>query len=56
MTCAFGEGLPGCVWTSGFSQWIADVTESDCCLRREIAAEEGLHEAFGCPILGDYEP
>jgi hypothetical protein len=56
MTCAFGEGLPGCVWTSGFSQWIADVTESDCCLRGEIAAPEGLHEAFGCLILGDYEP
>jgi len=57
MTCAFAEGLPGFVWASGSSQWIADVTESGCCLRREIAAEEGLHAAFGCPILGgDYEP
>ena len=56
MTCAFGEGLPGFVWASGFSQWIADVTESYCCLRGEIAAQEGLHAAFGCPILGDYEP
>jgi len=60
MTCAFGEGLPGVVWASGFCQWIADVTESDCCLRRclrrEIVAQEGLHAAFGCPIWGDYEP
>ncbi|MEG4395717.1 adenylate/guanylate cyclase domain-containing protein [Microcoleus sp. BROC3] len=56
MTCAFGEGLPGLVWASGSSQWIADVTESDRFLRREIAAQEGLHGAFGFPILGDYEP
>ncbi len=56
MTCAFGEGLPGLVWASGSSQWIADVTESDWFLRREIAAQEGLHGAFGFPILGDYEP
>ncbi|MEG4629090.1 adenylate/guanylate cyclase domain-containing protein [Microcoleus sp. AR_TQ3_B6] len=56
MTCAFGEGLPGFVWASGSSQWIADVTKSDSCLRREIAAEEGLHGAFGFPILGGYEP
>ncbi len=55
MTCAFGEGLPGLVWASGSPQWIADVTESDGFLRREIAAEEGLHGAFGFPILGDYE-
>ncbi len=55
MTCAFGEGLPGLVWASGSPQWIADVTESDGFLRREIAAQEGLHGAFGFPILGDYE-
>jgi hypothetical protein len=56
MACAGGEGLPGFVWASGFSQWIADVTESDSCLRGKIAAQEGLHAAFCCPILGDYEP
>ncbi|MEG4277829.1 adenylate/guanylate cyclase domain-containing protein [Microcoleus sp. MON1_C1] len=56
MTCAFGEGLPGFVWASGCSQWIADVTKSDSCMRREIAAEEGLHGALGFPILGDYDP
>ena len=55
MTCAFGEGLPGFVWASAAPQWIADVTESDSFMRREIAAEEGLHGAFGFPILGDYE-
>ncbi|MEG3894577.1 MULTISPECIES: adenylate/guanylate cyclase domain-containing protein [unclassified Microcoleus] len=55
MTCAFGEGLPGLVWASGSSQWMADVTESDSFLRREIAAQEGLHGAFGFPIVGDYD-
>ncbi|MEG4486745.1 adenylate/guanylate cyclase domain-containing protein [Microcoleus sp. D2_18a_B4] len=55
MTCALGEGLPGFVWASGSAQWVADVTKSDCCLRRELAAEEGLHGAFGFPIVGDYE-
>ena len=55
MTCALGEGLPGIVWASSSSQWMADVTENDRFIRREIAAEEGLHGAFGFPILGDYE-
>ncbi len=55
MTCAIGEGLPGLVWASGSPQWIADITESDSFMRREIAAQEGLHGAFGFPILGDYE-
>ncbi|MGB3263754.1 MAG: adenylate/guanylate cyclase domain-containing protein [Microcoleus sp.] len=55
MTCGLGEGLPGIVWASGSPEWIADVTESDCFLRREIAAAEGLHGAFAFPILGDCE-
>ncbi|MBE9097399.1 adenylate/guanylate cyclase domain-containing protein [Tychonema sp. LEGE 07203] len=55
MTCGLGEGLPGLVWASGSPEWIADVTESDCFLRREIAAAEGLHGAFAFPILGDCE-
>ena len=55
MTCAIGEGLPGLIWASGSPQWIADITESDSFIRREIATEEGLHGAFGFPILGDYE-
>ena len=55
MTCGFGEGLSGLIWASGSSEWIVDVIESDIFMRREIAAEEGLHGAFGFPILGDYE-
>ncbi|MFM9264291.1 adenylate/guanylate cyclase domain-containing protein [Tychonema sp. BBK16] len=55
MTCAEGEGLAGRVWASGSPQWIRDVVESDMFLRREIATQEGLHGAFGFPILGDYE-
>jgi len=55
MTFAIGEGLPGHVWASGSPQWIGDVAESDIFIRREIATEEGLHGAFGFPILGDYE-
>ncbi|MCU0545257.1 MAG: PAS domain S-box protein [Oscillatoriaceae cyanobacterium Prado104] len=55
ITFAPGEGLPGRIWANAAAEWIADVTESDCFLRREIAAEVGLHGAFGFPILGDYE-
>ncbi len=55
MTCSEGEGLAGRVWASGSPQWIADVEENDFFLRREIATQEGLHGAFGFPILGDYE-
>ena len=55
MTFAEGEGLPGRVWASGSPEWMADVVQSDIFLRREIASQEGLHGAFGFPILGDYE-
>jgi PAS domain S-box-containing protein len=55
MTCAKGEGLAGHVWANGSPQWIGNVVESDIFIRREIAHEEGLHGAFGFPILGDYE-
>lgn len=54
-TFAIGEGLPGHVWASGAPQWIGDVAESDIFIRKEIANQEGLHGAFGFPILGDYE-
>jgi len=55
MTFAVGEGFAGRVWGSGSSEWIADVAENDTFIRREIAAEEGIHGAFGFPILGDYD-
>jgi PAS domain S-box len=55
MTFAVGEGFTGRVWGSGSSEWIADVAENDTFIRREIAAEEGIHGAFGFPILGDYD-
>ncbi|MDQ2099009.1 MAG: adenylate/guanylate cyclase domain-containing protein [Tychonema bourrellyi B0820] len=55
ITFAEGEGLPGRVWASGSPEWMADVVENEFFIRREIAAEEGLHGAFGFPILGDYE-
>lgn len=56
MTFAEGEGLPGRVWASGSPHWIADVVEDELFVRREIAELEGLHGAFGFPILGDYDP
>ena len=55
ITFAPGVGLPGRVWANGSSHWISDVVEDNDFLRREIAAKEGLHGAFGFPILGDYE-
>jgi PAS domain S-box-containing protein len=55
MTFAVGEGFVGRVWGSGSSEWIADVAENDTFVRKEIAAEEGIHGAFGFPILGDYD-
>lgn len=55
ITFAEGEGLPGRVWASGSPEWMADVVENDIFLRRKIAYQEGLHGAFGFPILGGYE-
>ena len=46
-----GIGLPGRVWTSGQPAWIPDVTKDDNFPRAAIAAKDGLHGAFGFPIL-----
>ncbi|HEV8525711.1 MAG TPA: PAS domain S-box protein, partial [Terriglobales bacterium] len=46
-----GVGLPGRVWTSGAPAWIPDVTRDDNFPRARIAAKEGLHGAFGFPIV-----
>jgi PAS domain S-box-containing protein len=44
-------GLPGRVWSQGRPVWIEDVTHDTNFPRSEVAAREGLHAAFGFPIL-----
>jgi len=46
-----GIGLPGLVWTSHEAAYIPDVVHDPNFLRASIAAREGLHAAFGFPIL-----
>src|SRR5687768_13840357 len=46
-----GVGLPGAVWASGEPVWIPDVVRHDNFPRAPIAAREGLHAAFGFPVL-----
>ena len=46
-----GEGLPGRVWATGKPVWIADVLKDTNFPRAPIAAKEGLHAAFGFPIV-----
>jgi PAS domain S-box-containing protein len=45
-----GEGLPGRVWANAAPAWLPDVTCDDNFPRAAIAASEGLHGAFGCPV------
>ena len=46
-----GIGLPGRVWLSAEAAWIPDVTRDTNFPRAQAADEEGLHAAFGFPIL-----
>jgi len=46
-----GVGLPGRVWASGQPAWIADIVQDANFPRAPIAAKDGLHGAFGFPIL-----
>jgi two-component system sensor histidine kinase/response regulator len=46
-----GIGLPGRVWAAGKPTWIEDVTHDPNFPRAEIASREGLHAAFGFPIV-----
>jgi len=46
-----GIGLPGRVWANRAPDWIPDVVRDGNFPRAPIAAREGLHGAFGFPIL-----
>jgi two-component system, sensor histidine kinase and response regulator len=46
-----GVGLPGRVWASGEPAWIPDVVRDANFPRAPVAAREGLHAAFGFPVL-----
>ena len=46
-----GAGLPGRVWSSGGPVWIPDVVHDSNFPRAHVATREGLHAAFGFPIL-----
>ena len=46
-----GVGLPGRVWAQARPAWIEDVTRDANFPRASIAAQEGLHAAFGFPVL-----
>src|SRR5215472_4667945 len=46
-----GIGLPGRVWQEVDALWIEDVTCDSNFPRAPIALKEGLHSAFGFPIL-----
>jgi serine phosphatase RsbU (regulator of sigma subunit) len=56
MTFPRGVGLPGRVWASGQSGWIADVSVDASCPRSAAALEEGLHAACGFPVCNGGEP
>lgn len=45
-----GVGLPGRIWESGQPVWIRDVTLDPAFVRADLAAQTGLHGAFGFPI------
>jgi PAS domain S-box-containing protein len=50
-TFAPGLGLPGRVWSSLEPEYIPDVVTDENFPRHRIAEREGLHAAFGFPIL-----
>src|SRR5262245_34644759 len=46
-----GIGLPGRLWANATPTWIPDVVADSNFPRAQVAAREGLHAAFGFPIL-----
>ena len=50
-TFALGVGLPGRVWSSSQPVWIVDVADDVNFQRSQIAAQAGLHTAFGFPVF-----
>jgi two-component system, sensor histidine kinase and response regulator len=50
-----GVGLPGRVWERAVPVWIPDVVSDPNFPRAPIAAREGLHGAFGFPVLAHGE-
>jgi PAS domain S-box-containing protein len=51
VTFAPGVGLPGRVWLARKPAWIPDVVRDANFPRAKVAAREGLHAAFGFPVL-----
>ncbi len=52
VTFAPGVGLPGRVWSGVRAAWISDVVQDPNFPRAVAAAKDGLHGAFGFPIVG----
>ncbi len=52
MTFPAGVGLPGRIWRHGKAAWIPDVARDQNFPRAPEAARDGLHGAFGFPIVG----
>jgi PAS domain S-box-containing protein len=50
-TVVRGQGLPGRVWSSGAPAYIPDIVNDANFSRAHLAAHEGLHAAFGFPIV-----
>jgi PAS domain S-box-containing protein len=46
-----GSGLPGRVWSSREPAYVSDLVHDSNFLRAPIAVREGLHAAFGFPIV-----
>lgn len=48
---SFGAGLPGSVYTAKTPLWITNVVSDSNFPRAAVAAKEGLHGAFGFPVM-----